>query len=121
MTYDARDVARVRNPVLLIAGMAWILLLVEPAMGTPHCATALSMTTSWALMLIAMMSPVLIPPLCHIRLRSFRRRRARSTVLFVIGYGGIWMLFGLAMLVLPQQTLRLLPRQSYVPAAGVAL
>jgi hypothetical protein len=39
----------------------------------------------WLLMLVAMMSPVLIQPIRHIRLRSFAHRHERSIVFFVAG------------------------------------
>jgi predicted metal-binding membrane protein len=79
-----------------------------------------SLATGWALMLVAMMSPVLIPPVRYIRLRSFTRRRARSTVLFVAGYAAIWMALG-GMLLTIELAVRLLAPQSYLPAAGVVL
>src|SRR5580704_14018519 len=118
MTYGARELAWVRNPVLLIIAVTWILLLVEPGGIVAHCPVPgagpmplrasvqmllamnppASLAASWVLMLVAMMAPVLIPPIRHIRLRSFRRRRARSILLFVAGYAAIWMAFGIPLL-----------------------
>ncbi len=142
MTYDARELARVRNPVLLISAVTWILLLVGPgsmvmlahhpaasagAMPLPasfHMLLGMnppaSLAAGWALMLVAMMSPVLIPPLHHIRLRSFRHRRARSIVLFVAGYAAIWMALGGVLLAI-EVAVKFYAPQSYVPAAGVFL
>jgi predicted metal-binding membrane protein len=142
MTYDARERARVRNPVLLISAVTWILLLVGPgsmvmlahhpaasagAMPLPasfHMLLGMnppaSLAAGWALMLVAMMSPVLIPPLHHIRLRSFRHRRARSVVLFVAGYAAIWMALGGVLLAI-EVAVKFYAPQSYVPAAGVFL
>jgi predicted metal-binding membrane protein len=142
MTYDARELARVRDPVLLVSAVAWTLLLVEPrSMGMlAHCvatssgATPLSasfrmlltmnqpasLAAGWALMLVAMMSPVLIPPVRHIRLRSFTHRRARSIVLFVAGYAAIWLALGGLPLAI-ELAVQLLTPQSYLPAAGVFL
>lgn len=142
MVYDAREFARVRNPVLLVSALAWILLLVEPgSMGmSTHCPAtgsgamplsasfqmllAMSEPTSlavgWALMLVAMMSPVLIPPFRHIRLRSFTHRRARSIVLFVTAYAAIWMALG-GVLLATDLVIMLLAPQSYLPTAGVVL
>jgi predicted metal-binding membrane protein len=79
-----------------------------------------TLAAGWALMLVAMMSPVLIPPVRHIRLRSFSHRRARSILLFVAGYGGIWMALG-AVLLAMALTVKVLAPQSYLPALGVAL
>ncbi len=142
MTYNAREVARVRNSVLLVSAVAWILLLVDPgqmktfahcqatnsgAMPLPASVQMLlgmnppaSLAAGWALMLVAMMSPVLISPVYHIRLRSFARRRARSTVLFVAGYAAIWMVLG-GLFVAIEVPAKSLAPQPYVPVAGVLL
>jgi predicted metal-binding membrane protein len=48
----------------------------------------------WALMVAAMMSPLVVAPLRHVRERSFARRRARATLLFVAGYACAWMIAG---------------------------
>ena len=99
MTYDARELAWVRNPVLLIIAVTWVLVLVEPGGIVAHCPVPgvgpmplwgsvqmllamnppASLAASWLLMLVAMMAPVLIPPIRYIRLRSFTHRRARSS------------------------------------------
>jgi predicted metal-binding membrane protein len=141
MNYDPRELARVRNPVLLLSAVAWIVLLAEPGgMAVhPHLHAAHSgmplgaslqmllamnspatLGAGWLLMLVAMMAPVLTPHLRHIRLRSFRRRRARSTALFVAGYVAIWMAVGAAMLAIDLAA-NLFAPQSYLPAAGVFL
>ena len=142
MTYDPRDLARVRDPVLLIGAAAWILLLAEPggvamlahcpatssgAMPSPGSLQTLlavnpawSLAAGWSLMLVAMMSPVLIAPLCHIRVRSFTHRRARSTALFVAGYAAIWMALGCVLLAIGL-AVELFAPQSYLAAAGAVL
>jgi predicted metal-binding membrane protein len=119
MTYDPRELARVRNPVLLLSAAAWIWLLVDPGglMMRAHCAATVSgglplpaslsslsmllamnppasLAAGWGLMLVAMMSPALILPIGHLRLSSFKRRRVRAIVLFVAGYAAIWMAVG---------------------------
>ncbi len=48
----------------------------------------------WLLMVIAMMLPLAIAPLRHVRARSFARRRARSMFLFVLGFVALWMAVG---------------------------
>jgi predicted metal-binding membrane protein len=142
MIYDARELARVRNCVLLISAATWMVLLVEPGSMRmlAHCpATKLgamplpaslqmlvamnppaSLAAGWGLMLVAMMSPVLIQPVCYIRRRSFRHRRARSIALFVAGYAAIWMALG-AVLLAMELGVKLLAPQSYLPAAGAVL
>jgi predicted metal-binding membrane protein len=59
----------------------------------------------WALMVIAMMLPLAIVPLWHVRARSFARRRGRSMALFVAGFVAVWMLAGVIL-----QTVALLAR-----------
>lgn len=142
MSYNAQDLARVRDPVLLMSAVAWILLLIDPGsmMIFAHCPATSSgampapasfpmllamnppayVAAGWALMLVAMMSPVLIAPVCHIRLRSFTHRRARSIAIFVTGYAAIWMALG-GVLVAIELAAKLLAPQSYLPAAGVVL
>jgi predicted metal-binding membrane protein len=138
MACDPRELARVRNPVLLLSAAAWIWLLADPGgwMMHAHCAATLSgnlslsallamnppasLAAGWGLMLVAMMSPALIPPITHLRLRSFKRRRARATVLFVAGYAAIWMAAG-SVLLAGILAARWLAPGSYLPAAGVAL
>jgi predicted metal-binding membrane protein len=64
------------------------------------------------LMLLAMMPPLLGPPLMHVWRRSLARRRIRAVALFVLGYALVWL--G-AELVLVSGWLLL---GSFVPAAG---
>jgi predicted metal-binding membrane protein len=114
----AHEVARVRYPVLAISAFAWGALAAGPGMhvpgmkvycsavgsGTATMAASLSMllalnppsglAAGWALMLVAMMSPLIISEIHHIRFTSLTRRRTRSIALFVAGYGGVWMLCG---------------------------
>jgi predicted metal-binding membrane protein len=79
-----------------------------------------SMTAGWALMLVAMMSPTLISPVHHIVKSSFKRRRARSVALFVVGYAAIWMAAG-GVLVTATLMLNLLAPASYLPAVGLGI
>jgi predicted metal-binding membrane protein len=79
-----------------------------------------SMMAGWALMLVAMMSPTLITPIRHVIERSFKRRRARSVTLFVVGYAAIWMAAGVVLLA-AMLMLNVLVPQSYFPAVGVGI
>ena len=102
MTGSARARARVSMPVLLICAAAWMMFLVHHGthahrpvadsgalLDSYHTLLAMnslsSLAAGWALMLVAMMSPPLIAPVRHIFDRSFRRRRVRSVMLFVVG------------------------------------
>jgi predicted metal-binding membrane protein len=137
-----RDMGRVRNPVLLVSAVTWIVLLAGPA-STPifaHCpaglngtmhwpasfqmllamSSPLSLATGWALMLLAMMLPALIAPIQHVRLQSFNHRRWRSITLFLSGYAIVWMAIGGAILTM-ELALRVSAPQSVLPAAAAFL
>lgn len=142
MIYDAREFARVRNPVLFVAGATWILLLAGqgsmlmlahcpaascqamPISASLHMLLAMNppalLAAGWALMLVAMMLPVLIPPLYYIRLRSFTHRRVRSTAFFLAGYAAIWMAVGGVLLAIAV-AVKLLAAQPYLAAVAVVL
>jgi predicted metal-binding membrane protein len=140
MTQRDRARARVRNPVLLLSAVTWLMLGFNPGGLLPveHCGVAgfgassasfqlalrlnppASLAAGWALMLAAMMLPTLIEPIYHVTERSLKRRRLRSVVLFVLGYAGTWMAAG-AVLLAAQLALSVLAPQSYLPAAVVGL
>jgi len=69
-------------PLPLSARLDLALMLVSPA----------QLALDSALMIAAMMLPLIIAPLRHVRDRSFARQRARATILFVAGYGVMWMI-----------------------------
>lgn len=114
MTPAARERSQVREPMLFISAAAWILLVVGPSGLVTHCSTEMrwatpsntligtlvtinlsaSLALDWAVMLTAMMAPLLIAPVRHVRDSSFARRRARAIVLFAAGYAAIWMAAG---------------------------
>jgi predicted metal-binding membrane protein len=114
-----RELARVRIPVLTVSAVAWILLAVGagplahcPVVASEHFAwrTSLQMFVSmnspaslaigWLLMLAAMMSPLLIAPIWHVRLQSFEQRRGVSILEFVVGYVMTWMVAGAGLIAL---------------------
>jgi predicted metal-binding membrane protein len=55
------------------------------------------LASCWALMIAAMMFPLLVDPLRHVRNRSFARRRTRAMLLFVTGYAAVWMTTGVGL------------------------
>jgi predicted metal-binding membrane protein len=121
MTPAARERAQVRAPVLFASAAAWVLLVFEPG-GTAahsHHAAALAggnappaLALGWALMMAAMMGPLLIPPIRHVRDRSFARRRARAIALFAAGYLAVWMLAGIVLLGLAWEIRQAIPELS---------
>jgi predicted metal-binding membrane protein len=112
MIYDGRDRVRVRNTVLVLATLAWVLLLTRasriPGLSDPHAhhhvtklgAVSPSDALDWLLMLAAMMAPILIQPIQFVRGSTLARRRTRTTLLFVAGYTVVWMFVGALMLLL---------------------
>jgi predicted metal-binding membrane protein len=77
------------------------------------------LASGWALMVVAMMSPLIIAPLRHVRDRSFASRRARAMLLFGAGYMAIWMMAGVAL-----QAIALAARWAVpapLPCLGLAL
>ena len=63
------------------------LMLVSPA----------QLASGSALMIAAMMLPLVIAPLRHVRDRSFARQRARATILFTAGYVVVWMIVAIVL------------------------
>ena len=140
----AREVARVRYPVLAVSAVAWGALAGGPGVhiagvevfcsatgsgsappgASPFLLLALNppsaLAAGWALMLVAMMSPLVISELHHIRFTSLARRRARSIALFAAGYGGVWMLCGTVLTGGELVALAVAPG-SYVPAIVAGL
>lgn len=55
------------------------------------------LASGWALMLAAMVPPLIIAPLRHVHDRSFARRRGRVMLLFVAGYAAVWMIAGVGL------------------------
>ena len=110
MIYDDRDRANVRNTVLAVTTLAWVVMWTRsirtPGLSALHAhhhalnrsAVSASAAMDWLLMLAAMMAPVLIQPVQFVRGSSLARRRTRSTLLFVAGYTSVWMVAGAVML-----------------------
>jgi predicted metal-binding membrane protein len=115
MTPAAHERWQVRVPLLAIALASWALLA-----GTDHhelavyCTSGLSAALSldrlayaatlhplgnfaieWLLMIAAMMMPMLVRPVGHVRARSLPRRRLQAVLIFMAGYCAIWLACGL--------------------------
>jgi predicted metal-binding membrane protein len=71
---------------------------------------------SWGLMVVAMMLPLAVAPLRHVRARTFTRRRERSTLAFIAGFIAIWMAAGVVL-----QTVALLLRWAALPAPQASI
>lgn len=110
MSAAAQERARVRTPLLACSAAAWGWLLLQGSGGSAshgmthshaahaaHAALDAGFAPGWAIMLVAMMLPLLGAPIRHVVDRSLAARRARSVALFLLGYGGLWMAVGLVL------------------------
>ena len=59
---------------------------------------AAGLLIGWALMLTAMMAPLLIPALRHVRARSLRSRRWRAMSLVTVAHAAVWTVGGIVLL-----------------------
>jgi predicted metal-binding membrane protein len=109
--YDDRDRSRVRNALVAVTALAWLLsswtLASETPRGTDahrHGVTtdagvvAAAAVVNWLVMLAAMMAPVLVQPIQFVRNHGLARRRGRSTLAFLAGYAAIWTVAGAVIL-----------------------
>jgi predicted metal-binding membrane protein len=56
-----------------------------------------ALALEWALMITAMMPPLIVEPLRHVIDRSFAKRRGRAVAWFAVGYGAAWMVAGITL------------------------
>lgn len=101
MTPAARGRFEIRVPLALASAVAWFIILLEPGGTTLSilCSAGMSwsppsLALGWALMLVAMMTPLLTGPVRSLRERSFAERRARAILLFLLSYAFLWMTAG---------------------------
>ena len=141
MTPEARERRRIRTPVVAVAALAWAMIVLAdppwstaresapalagaghhaamgPGLSGPHGSTdsTTALVIGWALMLTAMMAPLLIPALRHVYARSLRRRRGRAMSLVTLAATATWTIGGLILLGLAQAL------RSVTGDAGLAL
>ncbi len=135
MIYNNKEYMRLNRTVLSVSILAWLAMLLDPRAASCSCpvrgsASSLpemfassspgALASNWALMLVAMMLPTLVPAIYQIRLGSFVGCRARSTAFFLTGYGAVWMLAGGPLIVLGLVAKWLTPA-SWLLALAVAL
>jgi predicted metal-binding membrane protein len=73
---------------------------VDAGLPASHASTGnvAGLLTGWALMLTAMMAPLLIPALRHVRARSLRSRRWRAVSLVTVAHAAVWTVAGIVLL-----------------------
>jgi predicted metal-binding membrane protein len=107
------------DPVVLCsAGGAWASLSVSLDLALLFESPS-GLAADWALMIVAMMSPLVAAPLRHMRDRSFARRRTRAAFLFLVGYAAVWMSAGLALLAIALAARAVAPAPSCLALATV--
>ena len=90
--------------MLVVTLLAWVAvaLVHESSVGAHGHGTSRSLGVALVasvLMTVAMMSPLTIPAIRHVRARSLPRRRRRVTLLLTIVHGLVWLAGGLVLLV----------------------
>ncbi|VWC71828.1 membrane protein [Burkholderia lata] len=136
MILNRRELARVRFGVLGASAAAWIAIVAsslglghegledalcsstQPVIG-PAAGWILSTSRGWLLMIVAMMGPMTLPAIVHIRVSTFANRRWRAVALFMLGFMAAWVIPGLAMTALGT-AVKDATANSYVPAAVAA-
>jgi predicted metal-binding membrane protein len=104
VTPEARLRRGVRTPVLVVTLLSWVAvaLVHESSMGAHGPGTSRSLGAALVasvLMTVAMMAPLTIPAIRHVRARGLPRRRRRATVLLTVVHGLVWLAGGLVLLV----------------------
>lgn len=74
--------------------------VVDSGLLTSHASTgnAAGLLIGWTLMMTAMMAPLLIPALRHVRARSLRSRRWRAMSLVTVAHAAVWTAGGIVLL-----------------------
>ena len=112
MENNKDDFNRVKLGVFGMSSAAWLAIAVMPywfgqnQLGFLCSSTpAVWLTTNelatvslgWLLMMVAMMVPMTLPSIAHIRVSTFAKRRLRATTLFLVGLGAVWLIPVMAM------------------------
>jgi predicted metal-binding membrane protein len=134
MVYDPREFARLRRALLLLGALGWSALLAAPGALVcclpPGASLSWSLVLSlnppsalargWILMLVAMMAPMLGPPVYHVWAGSFGRRRLRSIGCFAVGYTAVWLAAG-GVLLAVELAIKTVAPQSWEPVLAAAV
>lgn len=135
MVYDRHQIAGLRFQVLGASLAAWLVMVAWPlwsgeALPASLCGSGsaswltqdwlVSAGLGWMLMIVAMMLPMSVPALAHVRRSTFAHGRWRAMALFLAGYGAIWLMAGWAMKAL-EMLVRSATTSLYLPALGAGV
>jgi hypothetical protein len=90
---------------LVLVALAWGAVVSHAGAHQEHAHHAMAVQDSmafpmellyWGLMVVAMMVPLMLEPLRWVAFQSFRRRRHRAILLYLLGFLVPWMLVGVA-------------------------
>jgi predicted metal-binding membrane protein len=93
-------------PLLGVSLAGWLLLTLAQAVSTvPVCISGAApgadfdtYVAAFGIMLITMMPPLMSGPLLHVWRRSLTRRRLRAVLLFIAGFGLVWLMAGVPLM-----------------------
>jgi predicted metal-binding membrane protein len=105
MIYSRIESAKIGACIFAASGAAWAFIVAAPFWSAEPAAImcgsswAREFTPDWirsvgvdsTLMIVAMMAPMTLQPLCHIRISSFSDRHGRSVALFLVAYAAVWL------------------------------
>ena len=84
---------------LILVALAWGTIISRASVNQEHIHHTMPIQVeflNWGLMVVAMMVPMMLEPLRWVAFQSFRHRRHRAILLFLIGFLLPWMLVGIA-------------------------
>jgi hypothetical protein len=109
--------------VVAVSAGAWIALAAsDEDRSAHHVADGVASPTvaATALMVVAMMSPLVLPTLRHIALTSLHSNRHSMQGVFLVGFVGVWTLLTLALVAATGAAAAIISRALVVAVAGVA-
>ncbi|MDB5584773.1 MAG: rane protein [Bradyrhizobium sp.] len=86
-----------------------------------HANGATDLLSGWAIMLLAMMPPLVSAPVNHVLASSLPRRRLRSVSVMLVGYGALWLMAGLVFVPLAVATMLALHAAAFPVALFLAV
>lgn len=94
----------VERVTVVVIATAWVAMAVHDLGPThPHPGVG-SRMPGWAVMVVAMMGPIVLPAIVHVAGSSLRWRRNRAALEFTAAYLAIWLVFGAVLMAIAPLT-----------------